>query len=451
MAPKRQNHFELLCLSCGDRGSGVISFTKIVAWPLSDKHFSFADTVVRSISRFAVAMLMARLIGRNGYSLFVLLTAVELTFISIANSLYVAPMLVLAPGRSPEVRDGLYRLVGRKLSRLAAGVIIVGLVLLPVLAWRGVPVTLVVGFLLNVVALSYLQAARGRLSAEFRSHRSLCADTVAVLFVLAGLGVVSTLGLAALNVYWWLSAVGGLAALLITGAVGTNLGSVSPDLSERYGSMGRHMAVGTASNTLCSRAQPFVLAFAGGPWVVSAFGAAATFVGPIRLLSMSISGLLRPRFSLYVNRHNPQRLRRLFGLTIVGFGMFGAVSLCVSLVAGEALIRLAFGPEFGGMRKLLPWAVIFASVEAVGATVVILVQSALPNGAAVATRWRIAALVVSSIVIWPASVSWGAAGAFAATSVVESIFVIPMLWIARGAFARTEYQPAPTTASAAAG
>jgi O-antigen/teichoic acid export membrane protein len=157
--------------------------------------------------------------------------------------------------------------------------------------------------------------------------------------------------------------------------------------------------------------------------MVAAYGAAALLIGPLRMLSMTMSSVLRPRFSWHLNQGRPDEVRRVVLLAVGGFLVSGLFALVAAVSLGEWPVVLLFGEEYRGVGRILPWAAAFAMLEAIGATLVVLVQTALPNGPAIVTGLRTATTAGALAIVWPACSRFGATGAFAAAAAVELLFV----------------------------
>ena len=65
----------------------------------TDKVYALLDNVARSLLRFAIAVALARLVSKADYAVFVLAAAIDISLQGIANSILVAPLITLAPGR----------------------------------------------------------------------------------------------------------------------------------------------------------------------------------------------------------------------------------------------------------------------------------------------------------------------------------------------------------------
>jgi O-antigen/teichoic acid export membrane protein len=389
-----------------------------------DKYFAFGGNVTRSLARLIISVLFARLAGQEAYAGFVIFVAIEVIACSIVNSLVVAPMMTIAPGLAEPERSALHARACRRTGiwSLSAGAMC--LLAVPMLSSLVTSPAVAVAFAASTAAWCACQGPRGWRQSSFGSRRSCGADLIGLSVPIP---VVLAAGLLKLDVsmaFWSASAVGGVLSLLIHGWPKTGRNTPLPaSLELRYRRMGMHMTVGTVANTLCSRIQPFVLALAANAGVVALFGAASVIVGPLRLLSMSLAGVLRPRFALHFGRGRPDEVQRIVALSATAVSATGAMAILSIAVLGEWPIVAVFGESFRGVARIAPWACLFATLEAIGTILVVLVQAASDHGPALATRLRTAATVLALLLMWPACSAFGASGAFAAAAVVELVFV----------------------------
>ncbi|MHC5114566.1 MAG: lipopolysaccharide biosynthesis protein [Planctomycetota bacterium] len=388
-----------------------------------DKYFAFADSAARSLARFAIAILVARLTGGHGYGGFAILLTIEVIAGALLNSLFVAPMVSIAPGLPEPDRSALLRRTVRRTARWSVGAGAVCLLALPFVARLETSFLALAGACASIATWGACQGARGWRQSIFGSRTALGADLAGLLIPVVIVLVAAPLGLDVVATFWWASALGGLVAFRLFGRPPGGVEPVSGEVASRVRRMGVHMSLGTVANTLCSRIQPFVLAVAGGAHVVACFAAASTLIGPVRLLSMTISGVLRPRLALYIGRGRADEARRLVMVSTISFALVGMLATAGFVVLGEWLVVCIFGEAFRDASGVLPWAAPFATIEAIGTVFVVLMQVGHRNGAAITTGIRTAATVLSLAIIWPACVRFGPAGAFAAAGAVELVFL----------------------------
>jgi O-antigen/teichoic acid export membrane protein len=389
-----------------------------------DKYFAFGGNIARSLSRVLVAVLIARLAGESAFGIHVILIACETVIASIIMSLIAAPMMTLVPARTGIARDALVRWAAtgaRRMSLLAALLATAGT---PLAVNAGVPLLAYLGFCVSLATWGACLSTRGWRQAGFNSARAFWADASGLSLPIVAVAIAAVLDAPVMTWFWCGNALGGLVALRVLGwPRRTNHDADAIALLSEARTMGRHMTIGTLANTLCARIQPLVLAFVGGATLVATYGASATLVGPLRLLSMTMSGVLRPRFAWHHGRGRPDELRRLTTITIGGFLVVGLPSIAVSALLGDTVGMLVFGSDLGNLSMVLPWAGAFAMLEAIGATLVVLAQTTMRRGAAIVTTIRTLTSLIALVVLWPACSNFGAIGAFAAAAALELVFV----------------------------
>jgi len=395
---------------------------------LSDKHFAFLDNMLRSLARFGISVLVARLAELDRYATFVLAASAEIATQSVITSVAIAPMISLASGRSGRDEKAVYdrgRLLTRRIVILTATI---GLLAAAFAGRFGISASMVLGFSASTVAWSLVLWTRGRLSAGFRSRQGFIGDLAGLAVAMALTVAAASSGLDVVAAFWWSNAAGGFVAwaLMMKGCSTGRPTALDSASHRRFGDMSRAMTVGTVAVAAAGRIQPFVLASVGGAALVGLFGVVATLIGPMRLLSMSLSNLLRPRFSLYSNTDRPERLRSTMAAAVVLVLLAGGCGTLFSAVLGGTFVRMLFGTSFTVPAGVIPLAAIYATLEAVGAIGVVCVQVVLANGAAVATRRRVVVTATTLALLWPACARFGVAGAFGTVAVLEVVFVIAL-------------------------
>ena len=153
---------------------------------LPDPDFAFAGNVLRSLARFAVAVLLPQLATQTAYVPYVMAAAIEIGIQAIVTSLAVASMLTLCPGRHPDAQQALFS-PARRVARVGvAGILLLGFLVSPFSPVRGLHPVFVCGFVLSLGLWSSVLRCRGYPVGIFQSRRGLAAD---------GLGVGTTVAL----------------------------------------------------------------------------------------------------------------------------------------------------------------------------------------------------------------------------------------------------------------
>lgn len=396
----------------------------------NDKYFALANSAWRSLSRLWVNVLIASLAGADFYAIFVIFMAIEVIWITLMNAWLLTPMVTISPGLD---FDKQCLLVNWTLRRLWRGAIAGGLVLAlgwPIAQWFDVSAWVYGGFILATVLQSLVYGLRSWRSLTFRSWHSFWSDFIGLSVPIAGVYWTATYwgGDYVLAGFYGFSVMGQLLSLgLITGKSWRVLRFVSlpdPAMQKRCRRLGIAMSVGSIAYSVGSRLQPMVLAAAAVAIEVSRFGAALALIGPLRMISMALGTILRPRYALYYQQKN---MHMVYRLTAMATGLLISVAVLLLLLfglAGHLLGPMVFGDWFSDVTMLLMVGTVYALLECFGNVFVTAVQTQSDQGAVNVTRLRIGASVLSFVAMWPTCALWGAMGAFVAMAGVEAVFTI---------------------------
>ncbi|MFN3242445.1 MAG: lipopolysaccharide biosynthesis protein [Planctomycetota bacterium] len=390
-----------------------------------DKFYALADSAGRSMFRLLSAILVARLCGPAMYAVYVLCITIETVATAIPNAVNLSPMLSIGPGLQDDCREGFLWRVARRHVRWSAWLALFGALLAPLLVDEPLGAWPWLAFGAALFASGAVNAARSRQQARFRSRSVFWADFGGLMLpLLVALSLHDASPQVLLTGYFAATAVGfGLAALAMNRQRPAST-AVPDDVLGRFHRMGPPMATGSVANSVCSRVQPFVLQAAAGAGAVGVFGAAATTIGPMRLLAMALSSVARPRLALFAGHADQRGAWRMLNKVCLLLGGCGVAGVVGALLLGEWLVDMVFGPEFAPVGQLLPLAFVFASLEATAAVMVVALQTLRENGAAAATRLRVGVSVLALVIVWPACSYASAAGAFAALCATELLFLV---------------------------
>lgn len=391
----------------------------------TDKIYGLADSAGRSLFRLISAIIVARLCGPSMYAVYVLCITIETVATAIPNAVNLSPMLSIGPGLPDEYRESfLYRVAKRHL-RWSFLLACIGIGFAPLLVEESLSFWTWAAFGCALFTSGILNGARSRQQARFRSRSVFWADFVGMGLPL--LAITMCFGAAPdvlLTAYFGAMAVGFLIATFALNRQRPEPVEVPAEVMTRFAKMGPPMATGSVANSICSRVQPFVLQGAAGAAAVGVFGAAATTIGPMRLLAMALSSVVRPRLALHAGRGNQPAAWTMLNKVCCLLGACGLAGVLGAWIIGEWLILTVFGPEFAIVGQLLPLAFVFAGLEATAAIMVVALQTLHENGAATATRLRVGVSVLALIIVWPACYYASAAGAFTALCATELLFLL---------------------------
>ena len=381
----------------------------------------------RSLSRMLAAVLLARVCGLELYGVFVICVAIESIATALLNACNLAPMLSIGPGLPDSHRDAFLRHAAARHIRWSIWVAITCGLFATMISDADLGWLCWGAFALAVFSSSALNAVRAIQQARFQLRRGFAAEVTGFLVPVAAVWLTASCEPSdVLTVYFitWALAAGSAAAscLPLWSRRDTGAALVPRDVMRRFDRMGLPMAVGSAANTACSRVQPFVLQAAAGAATVSAFGVAATTIGPIRMLSMALSSVVRPRLALLQERAT--EAWSLATKVCLLIAAAGACGILLALMVGASVIAWAFGAEYAHVGQLLPLACIFATLEATAAILVVAIQVMHADGAAIATRMRVGVSGLSILLVWPACSYGAASGAFTTLCLTELLFLL---------------------------
>ncbi len=419
-----------------------------------DKYYATADAAARSVLRLALGVAIARLTSPEIFAAYVVLMAIEVVATSLWQALFTAPLLTGATGLPPEDRDALWRRAVLRqpgwLFVLFAGVGAAALVFVD-----GLTLILGTGFGLAVVLAAAASVLRACLQSRFLSGASLVATGVVGVSVVLGLALAWRMNWDAHAAAWWSVAAGNALSLPILwtrvpAPAASESARALDDGRTRY--LAREILSGTIAYSACSRTQAFVLTSVSATAQTAAFGVATTTIGPVRMLSQLLSGLVRPRVALHFGRGAAPRARRVLVLSTLSTLGAGVALVLLLAIAGRPLVGLVFGDAYALDPLVLPLAAAFGTLEGVGTLLMLGAQSGLERGATSVTRTRWVLSIVSVALVVPACVWAGATGAFALMAAIEGVFVIVMVRLLAGVdyAASTIADPASSPAPRAA-
>jgi O-antigen/teichoic acid export membrane protein len=398
-----------------------------------DKFFTLADSGVVSIGRLLVSIALARLATTQGFADYILLLSVNVILLSLPATTIITPMVNLATGRRSGDRAAVFRWSHKRLRTVYSLFPILALVGLPIVLYADMSIWVYAGFAFATTAGLELQFQRACLQAVFRTQWALIADCIYLFVTILGIAVAFSTGSSPVGGFWWGSAIGG--ALGASAMWFARMRNSNPENSprndhpekaimERARQDGRDMLTGSIANSACSRLQPFVLSLVAGASAVASFGAAWTLVGPLRMLSAALNGMLRPRLAIHLANNDPKAFNRLQYAVYAALGAAGLAGVGIMIVIGPAIAAFLFGESLRAVGYVLPVALAYGTLDAITTSQMIVMQVKLGRGARTASRLRIQAAVVSLVLIVPACMYFGAWGAFLALIVAEGIYAL---------------------------
>ena len=406
--------------------------TRYLSWlhrGSNDKYFSLLNTATRSLARLAVNLLIARLCGVDAYGTFVILVSIEVIWTTLLGAGLVTPLLHMAPGLRQTQRDGLSRYVTTRVLRISLLVGLPAFILWGFIGFSGISVSVAVGFAAATLLQGVLSALRSWRNLSFESWHVFWSDLLTVgLPIIGAFAGWKWLGPdAVLWCFWWAMVFANLTAgiTIINSDRSRFFGGQNPDEThgQQLKAKGRPILLGSLAYSAGSRLQPIVLAVAATSTEVARFGGAAALVGPLRMLGMAVSGVVRPRFGLYYHQGDIAQVRRLMFLvcaSVIGLGL--AMSM-LFMVFGDWLGTVLMGGWYDHASRPLILFTSYAAIACVASFLVTALQVQSDAGAKFVAKARLMHSVTSLLLIWPACYYGGAEGAIAVMAGLELLFV----------------------------
>ncbi len=408
----------------------------------SDKVSAMATSATRSCTRVALGIAIARLGDADLFAQFVLLLGIETIASTLINASITMPLIAVTSGATPEEAGGFQRAAYNASRALT----MIGVPAAVICAWvmtRSTPDVLL-AFAVFLSASMLASPRQAELTARFRSRRILASEVAFAVGTAASLGAFLPAAYTPDCGPWIALAIGALSRCAVLGT-GSSRRTFGPNAAaaRRLRTIAVPMVIGSAGVTVSSRAQPFVLQAMLGTAQVGTFGAAQTLVGPIRILSASISGVLRPRLALHARRGDRRAFMSAFVQALAPLVAGGSALSLAAIIGGDSLARMVFGDSFANAGACLAALSIYAVLEAVGACSAVAVQSLSDSGSGIVTRNRLAVAALALALLFPAAWWGGAVGSAWSLAATEAVFVLFML----RRLARTLQEPTDVTSS----
>ncbi|NEQ67320.1 MAG: hypothetical protein F6K21_17785 [Symploca sp. SIO2D2] len=398
--------------------------TKLKNLLKSDKVHSLADSALNSIFRMASGIVLARLAGAETFASYLLFVTAQMTVMSLVSTLTDTPLLNVASGQKPTERDALIQWNAKRSFRIRMKIAGFAIGLTPLIHLLQLDMYLYAGFAASTIAAISAQFQRARLQALFQMKRALFADATAIAVVC----LCTILGWAYLKDaslgYWWGCSLGFFAAAQIMGfrSLSHNTSNPSSELTESITRNGYVMLKGSLANAACSRLHPYLIQIVSSSLAVASYGAAWTVLGPIRLATVALTNLLRPRLAAFRGRGDHQAFALLLRQSRF---LILSVGLCLGLffvLLGESIISFVFGSQIQASSLLLTFAIAYATLDAYTTTQMIQLQIQNKEGSRLTTRYRILAAVASVSLVIPCLFFFGLSGAFASLLIAEAAY-----------------------------
>lgn len=381
---------------------------------------------VNAAARVGLGIGVARTAGTESFAIWVALVTVEVLLSTLLSAGWLTALGSIAPRLPVTDAENLLAHGCRRGLLLAGGTTIAITLATPLAALCGVPVAVHLAFAAATGAWLASSVHATVLVAAYRSAAAVHAQALAYLPPFIAIGASAFAGADPLVAVFLASAGGQLgAALWMRRAVPrATTAKLEPRLAGEVSATGRAALLGSVANSVCTRVQPFALAWLGGPIAVALFGAANTLAGPLRVLAGAAGDVLRPRLARHQGPHgDPAVARRLLLLTFAAVGPGGVALVAVCAAFGERIGTRIFGGRFLGIGEVMPAAAIFVTMAAVVHVLVVALQTRSLEGTQLATRARAIAAAATLVLVGPCCAFDGARGAFVSMIAGEATFL----------------------------
>jgi O-antigen/teichoic acid export membrane protein len=392
-----------------------------------DKFYGFADSGLISLFRFACGISMARIAGAEGFATYVLLMSTAVIFQMLPTTLFITPLLNLGNSGKEDSYITLHRWAKRGILRAAlwfSGIGAAGLLLIP---QQALPTATGLSFLAATSAMLLQQYLRARLQLQFKQQQAFIADCATITIHIAASLYLWKNGIEAQTSFWLgvcLSSL--LGSTLMRYALGKTPSTYEYDGSIRNTatSSGRVMLIGSIANTACSRFQPYVIGLIASTTAIAQYGVAWTLIGPIRMLSIALTSLLRPRLSLCCKTDDQQAFRSIYHRALLLISIAGTAGICASFFLGQWAIATLFGDELTDASKLLPLALLYATLDALTTSQMVACQIGDKDGPALTSKLRVHAAIISLLLLVPMTYTCGLYGTIGSLIIAELYYAL---------------------------
>lgn len=393
-----------------------------------DKFYGLTDNACLSLFRFGSGLAIARLAGAEVFAAYILLVTTSVIFQILPSTSYLIPLLNRGTGAAPQEYAALCRWAQGGVERATLVFLLLGS--LALISLPNLPFDLLTGFAFLAAAACQLwqHSKRTRLQMEFKQAHALFANLLASSLHLGLSTWLWHLGLSLHTAFWCGAAagaiLGGRLMMRPLRQLESNDATESQALVLSAQTKGRAMLRGSIANTACSRLQPYMLAWIANPQTLAFYGVLWTLIGPIRLLSMALTNLLRPRLALYHNQERTAEFTHSYRLTLCLVATGGSVATLGALFLGDWAISLLFGTELSAAGDWLSLALIYATLDATTTCQMVALQIRREDGALLTSKLRIHAAIISLILVVPATLTIGLSGTLSSLLLAELYYAI---------------------------
>lgn len=394
----------------------------------TDKFYGLADSALLSGYRFACGLAIARVGGAEIFASFILLTTTGIIFQILPSTAYLIPLLNKGTGANPAVYGALCNWAQRGVERAALVFLPLGVLCAYFFTSGQVSITTSVGFALAASFQLLQSAARTRLQIEFKLSSAFGIDLTGILVHCLVSGALWLQSGSILTAYWFGSFAAAAFGTVRMRFNAKNLNKGAPieqaPILDQAKADGRSMLKGSIANSACSKIQPYLLGIFSNPETLAFYGVIWTLIGPIRLLIIAVSNLMRPRLALYVNQSRMNDFARTLRLSYALILVITLLATPLSLAFGSSLTLFLFGPELAAAGKWLFLAFVYAGLDAFTSCQMIAAQTRLVHGAQLTTRLRIQSALIAVPLFIFGTLQFGLVGSIGSLIIAELYYAI---------------------------
>lgn len=396
-----------------------------------DKFYGLADSGMLSLFRFGCGITMAQFAGVEGFATYTLLLMTMVIFHLLPSALFIIPFLNLGGGLSSQLKFALTRWAWRGIlitALLFAVLSATAFLVLPNLKLTTLEST---GFITAAIVSLFHQYIRAQLQAAFKQRIALLCDILTITIHILSALCIWHFGATVLAAFFWGTTIsascGSLAKVFIgkiNGKEEDKDDQSTKELLRKASHSGRAMLVGSLANSTCTRVQPFAIGLIASMQQVAQYGAIWTLVGPLRMLSVALTSILRPRLSKYYNTQQTKRFHSNFRHALMLVAAFGFAAIVCSFFLGPLVMRKLFGEDFEVASHLLPLSLLYATIDASTSCQIVALQIGHSNGPIITTKLRIQAALLSLSLLVPFTYYWGLTGTISGLLIAELYYAV---------------------------
>lgn len=367
-----------------------------------DKFYALGEVALNSLFRLLIGIIIARVDALAEFSNYIVFLSIYVIYQNLYQSLYCTPILSQPHEKDHHELNKLFSF-GWEKSKNFTLISTVVCIFSAGIYCLFQPATLILLFFALTMLLSPVQLLlRTILQRSFKNKLLLKASIISLTIQNAVLAICYYSNNSLHLGFWVGGAIGQISFILI---VAPSMPNKTKDRlpPEKYTSLlrsGKHMLIGSIANSACSRLLPVMLKIISGTTATAYFGVGWTFIGAMRLLSMSLQTIIRPRLALHL-KENPEKFKSLLHLSYLTITTLGGFATLIAGWQGTWIIQTLYGEEFTAVGKYLFIAFLYGTIDSLTSIQMISLQISKPEGAKTAANLRIQAATISLLLTIP--------------------------------------------------